>query len=387
MLRRLPYGANYLELEDMHELKYCIGEKILFRYQTTGDSMAEKMEQTAAAFFGTQYALGTHNCTEGLRVALLSTHPKVGDKVYIPAVTFVAVAGAVLSCGLIPVLVDVDEFLCMDMNALPPDAERVIVAHMEGSVAPLREGFPFLIEDAAQALGGRHADGVHAGAKGYCGVFSFHHNKILTSGEGGLIITNNGDAYAKMKLYHDHGCQRVHGEYPTWNKDTFYGENCVTSEIIASVQLQQFRHLEQIRTGLERGYRILREEVGPNGFAIRERRPGDMKLSLRLEFGEEGERSALERILKEKGLPYWTLEKYFLPDHPVLHYRNSIYADNFPWNLAPDYELPDLSATRSRLKRTICLPVSPELDEAAQVSEARAFAAALRQFTPLAQLA
>lgn len=230
-LRRLPYGANYLDQEDAIELKRAFEEKILFRYTTERQSSGDLLEQFVKNKFQVTHALALPNCTQGLRLALLSTKPKVGDKVYIPCMTFVAVAGAVLSSGLIPVLTDVDENYALDPTKLPKDAKRVIVAHMEGFVGPMPQNTEFVIEDAAQAMGAKHPDGIYAGAKGTAGVYSFHHAKILTSGEGGLVITNDKEIHHSIRAYHDHGSSRKHGEYPTWKDDAFYGENMVSSEI------------------------------------------------------------------------------------------------------------------------------------------------------------
>lgn len=381
-MRKLPYGANYLDWNDMAELKSAIDHKILFRYQTLGDSVATQFERAVMKHFGTQHALGVHNCTEALRLCLLSTKPKVGDVVYIPAVTFIAIAGAVLSCGLIPVMVDVDQDFSLDITKLPQDAERVIVAHMDGVVGKVPTNIPFVIEDTAQACGATHPDGRYAGSVGYAGVFSFKHNKMLTSGEGGLIITNNSIAWELMRKYHDHGSSRVHGEYPRWKADAFYGENFVTSEPIAAIQLQQLRHLDKIKSGLERGYSLLREQIPEKlPFRIMERKPGDVKISLRLSFETLELRNRLEELLREYKLPYWTLDRYFLPNHPVMMYRQSIYADGFPWNLSSQtLQTPnDFKHTFDRLARVICLTISPEVSEAEQQEEATAFVKVLKQ--------
>lgn len=382
MLRKLPYGANYLNYAEMSELRQALEEKILFRYQTIVPSAASKLEEHVQDKFKVLKALGCHNCTESLRLSLLATRPKIGDPVYIPSVSFVAVAGAVLSCGLIPVIVDVDENFCLDASRLPAAIERLILVHMEGTVNPFPSGIPFVIEDCAQAMGGQYPDGAYVGTKGFAGCFSFHHNKVLTSGEGGLIVTNNTVAWERMRQYHDHGCQRKQGEYPTWSEDAFYGENCVISEVIAAIQLQQMRHLDEIQEGLERGYRILLEALSPSArFVVRRRQPNDVKLSLRLEFESHETRTAFENILKRKSLPFWTLEKYYLPDHPVFKIKGSIYGDGFPWNLAPQdiFVERDFSKTRDRLLRTICISVSPEYTQSQQFAEAEKYRQAIGQ--------
>jgi dTDP-4-amino-4,6-dideoxygalactose transaminase len=364
-MRFLPYGANYLSWADMTELQEAIERGVLFRYQTESESSASRLERLASRRLGAQHALAVHNCTEALRLALISTAPAVGDLVYIPAVTFVAVAGAVLSSGLIPVLVDVDESLSLDLALLPADAQRVIVAHMEGTAASLPASVPFVVEDAAQAMGARFPDGTCVGTRGYVGAYSFHHNKVLTSGEGGLLVTNDEQVWSLMRCYHDHGSARVPGRYPTWPADAFYGENFVTSEEVAAIQIQQFRHLDEVVTGLNRHYAITLDEL-PHRADVRvlPRQEGEVKISIRFEMDSRELRDRAVTALTAQGVPNWTLNKYFLPEHPVLTGRRSIYADGFPWNLAPEDTMlsrDDFSTTRQRLDRVLCLPLSPEL--------------------------
>ncbi|MFJ2867433.1 DegT/DnrJ/EryC1/StrS family aminotransferase [Kitasatospora sp. NPDC087314] len=375
--RFLPYGANYLDWSDMAELKEVIDHQVLFRYQTEQESMASRLERLVGERLGTGHTLAVHNCTEALRLALVSTRPSVGDLVYIPAVTFVAVAGAVLSCGLIPVLVDADESLGMDPTLLPADARRVITAHMEGSVAALPQGVPYVIEDCAQTLGGRFPDGRQVGTAGYAGVFSFHHNKVLTSGEGGLVVTDDKQAWAAMRCYHDHGSARVPGHYPTWNQDAYYGENFVTSEEVAAVQCQQFRHLDEVLAGLERMYALALAEL-PDRADLRAlpRAEGDVKVSLRFRCESRELRDAAVAALTAEGIANWTLGKYLLPEHPVLTGRRSLYADGFPWNHAPEGPLAlsrdGFARTRDLLERTLCVPLSPELPQPQQAAAVKA---------------
>ncbi|GAA0477094.1 DegT/DnrJ/EryC1/StrS family aminotransferase [Streptomyces sp. NPDC046215] len=375
--RFLPYGANYLDWSDMDELREAIDQGVLFRYQTDGESVASRLERRVAERLGAGHVLAVHNCTEALRLALISTRPRTGDLVHIPAVTFVAVAGAVLSSGLIPVLVDVDDSLSMDTTLLPPGTRRSIVAHMEGTVAPLPEGVPYVVEDCAQALGARFPDGRHAGTRGYAGTFSFHHNKVLTSGEGGLLVTGDRAAWETMRCYHDHGSARVPGHYPTWNQDAHFGENFVTSEGVAAIQYQQFRHLDALLAGLERMHALAMQELPDRpDLTVLPRAAGDVKISLRFRWESRELRDAAVAALTARSIANWTLGKYFLPEHPVLTGRRSLYGDGFPWNLAPAGPLAlsrdGFARTRDLLDRTLCVPLSPELPEQEQVLAVKA---------------
>jgi dTDP-4-amino-4,6-dideoxygalactose transaminase len=379
-MRRYPFGANWLDWTEMDELRDAIDSRILFRYLTDGRSVAAQFEQAAAARLQSRFALATHNCTQALRLAILASRPAPGDIVYVPAVTFVAVAGAVLSCGLVPWLVDVDESLAMRLDDLDArlDADTpVVVAHMEGTVQPVPSR-GFVIEDAAQAFGGMHVGGQPAGSLGSAGTFSFHHHKVLTSGEGGLVVTSDQGVFERMRSYHDHGCTRVHGEYPRWSEDAHYGENMVTSEIVAAVQLQQLRHLDEVLAGLDRSYRLMAAALeGVAGLCVMPRGAGDVKISVRLLFDQEAQRDEAAARLTARGAPNWTLDRYFLPSHPVVRGRRSIYQDGFPWNLAPQQDLDAFEGTRRYLSRTLCVPVSPEVTDSEAEREAMAVAEAL----------
>ncbi|MEU3372083.1 DegT/DnrJ/EryC1/StrS family aminotransferase [Streptomyces sp. NPDC006660] len=384
MLRPLPYGANYLGWQETPELRQALDNKVLFRYSAPAPSNADLLEAHAAERLGAARALAVPNGTQALRVALMGTRPRVGEPVYIPAVTFVAVAGAVLSCGLIPVPVDVDERFGLDASLLPEGAERVIVAHMEGLVADLPEHVPYVIEDTAQAMGGRHEDGRCAGSVGYAGTFSFHHAKILTSGEGGLVVVRDPADWDVLRSYTDHGSAREQGKYPAFEPGAFYGENLCANEAVTAVQLQQFRLLDEILESLERHYALTLETVAARpGIEVSPKRAGDVKTSVRLLLDSRELRDrALDR-LTEQGLPCWSLDKYLLPDHPVVAGRASLYADGFPWNLADgDDRFRALSrdgftATRERLGRTLCIPLAPELDVENQTLMAKQVASVL----------
>jgi dTDP-4-amino-4,6-dideoxygalactose transaminase len=384
-MRTLPFGANYLDIGEMPELVDAIADKTLFRFLTPRQSAADKFERLAEAKLGTTHALAVRSGTEALRLALIATNPRVGDQVFIPAVTFVAVAGAVLSCGLIPVLADVDERFNLDVEKLPPEAERVIVAHMDGMVGPVPARARFVVEDCCQCFGASHPDNRKAGAAGYAGIYSFNHQKILTAGEGGLLVTSDSERYRLMRRYHDHGARREHGQYPRWEAGDFYGENFVTSETVAAVQLQQLRRLDDIQTGLERGYRIMLDALQAEGsnnlpFEIVSRRSGDTKNTVRLLCESAASRNRLAERLTGAGLSYWSLDRYNLAAHPVLRDRRSIYADGFPWNLqAEPQDLSRFEPLRNRLACILCLPIPPELDADQQARFSECYINVLRE--------
>jgi 8-amino-3,8-dideoxy-alpha-D-manno-octulosonate transaminase len=377
------FGASYIDPDDMPELDEAIRSGILFRWLAPEGGMSARVEEEVRTKMGVGHALALPNCTLALRLALIATQPRIGDRVYIPAVTFVATAGAVLSAGLIPVLVDVDDSLSLDPALLPAGAERVIVAHIEGTVGQVPEDVPFVVEDAAQAMGAYHPDGRYIGTAGYAGAFSFNHNKLLSSGEGGLVVTNDGDRWQLMMRYHDHGSSRVQGQYPTWDPGTFYGENLVTNEATSAIQLQQLRHHDEVVAGIARHYDITLDALPSRpDINVLHRSKGDVKWSVRLELESAELRERALSALRGHDIPVWTLDRYYLPEHPVLAGRCSIYADGFPWNLAPagplGHSRDGFRNTKSRLQRILCLRLSPKLADKEQAVAAEKASAVLK---------
>ncbi|MFC7488553.1 DegT/DnrJ/EryC1/StrS family aminotransferase [Knoellia sp. CPCC 206453] len=370
MLRSHPYGAQFLSAKDSPELFEALDERVLFRYSAKNPSVSDRLEAHAAERFGVAGALTCPNGTQALRLALLATRPVSGSRIHIPAVTFVAVAGAVLSLGLIPVCVDVDDNFALDPSLLPEDAERVIVAHMDGMVAPIPQGPEFVIEDSAQAMGGRHADGQAVGSVGFAGTFSFHHAKVLTSGEGGLVVSRFSHARDLMRSYSDHGSAREQGKYPQWNEGAFFGENLTSNEAVAAVQLQQFRALDHILERLERHHTAaVYALAGVDSVSVVPRTVGDPKVSVHLEFDDPRTRTEVQAELDAAGLPSWSLDKYLLPDHPVLTSKASLFADGYPWSLDPEathVSRDGFESTRAHLARRLVLPLAPEMSDGEQ---------------------
>ena len=174
-----------------------------------------EFEAAAAGKFGVSHAQAVASGTAALRVALAALGIGRGAEVIIPAFTFVATAEAVIQCGADLVVVDVDDSLNIDPRALQaaitPATRAVIPVHMLGAPADMeavcniaRRHDLKVIEDAAQAVGGRF-HGRYLGTIGDAGCFSFDAGKVIITGEGGMVVTNDRDIFTKARAYHDHG--------------------------------------------------------------------------------------------------------------------------------------------------------------------------------------
>lgn len=185
-----------------------------------------EFEDKFRAFTGTRHALATTSCTTALHLALLAAGIGPGDKVLIPSFTFVATANAVEYTGAVPVFIDInlDTFTIAHEKItkyLSTHKQEAILKHkcvvpvslfglcadMESINSVASEYGLVVIEDAACALGSKRR-GFHAGTEAMGGVFSFHPRKAITTGEGGMFITDD-DSYAdKVRKLRDHGASR-----------------------------------------------------------------------------------------------------------------------------------------------------------------------------------
>ena len=179
-------------------------------------------EARLAQYLGTRHAIAVSSGTAALHVALLASGIGPGDEVVVPAFTFPATANVVEMAGARTTLVDVGpDDLCIDPSALETAITQrtraIIAVHAFGQPAPMdavlgvatKHGIT-LIEDAACALGAQY-DGKNVGTFGLIGCFSFHPRKSLTTGEGGLVVTDDEAVAERSRALRNHGIQSVQG--------------------------------------------------------------------------------------------------------------------------------------------------------------------------------
>lgn len=261
--------------EERLEVNEVLETGILMRYGFDGPRKgrwkAKELEQAINQTFGSKYSQLVCNGTAALTTALASLGVGYGDEVIMPAFTFVASFEAVLSVGAVPVLVDVDETL-----TLSPDAVReaitsrtkcVMPVHMCGSMADMdalllicREHKLSLLEDACQSIGASYK-GKFLGTIGDAGTFSFDFVKTLTCAEGGAVLTNNADVYAKSDHYSDHGHDHK-GIDRGADLHPIIGYNYRISELHAAVGLAQIRKLDQFLSLQRHNHSALKEMLG-----------------------------------------------------------------------------------------------------------------------------
>lgn len=231
----------------------------------------DAFESRFAAYCGTKYALTVSNGTVGLHLVLVAYGVGSGDEVIVPDLTFVATANSVRMAHAIPVMVDVcRDTYCIDpeqvLRAITPRTKAIMPVHLYGHPANMpvlreiaSEHRLHLIEDAAEAHGAS-IDGIRAGALGDCGVFSFYGNKIITSGEGGMITTNDESLFQRLKHLRDHAMSK---EVRYWHTEVGYNYRMTNMQAALGLsQLEKINHFIARRAELLAQYRSLLEPHG-----------------------------------------------------------------------------------------------------------------------------
>lgn len=198
-----------------NEKKYVL-DCLRSTWISSSGQYVKRFEDAFAKFCGVKHAVSSCNGTAALHLALKALGVGPGDEVIVPTLTFVATANAVTYCGARPIFVDSEPLTWnLDYTTIPskitPRTKGIIVVHLYGHPANMDailsiadEHGLFILEDAAEAHGGKYK-GRMLGSLGKMGVFSFYGNKIVTTGEGGMIVTNDDSLANKVRLLNDQG--------------------------------------------------------------------------------------------------------------------------------------------------------------------------------------
>ncbi len=241
------------------EINDVLDTGILFRYnhdeQRKGIFKAREFEAEVAKLVGANYAHAVSSGSTAALCAMIAAGVGAGDEVIVPPFTYVATVEAVLMAGALPVFADIDETLCLSAEgirkAITPRTKGVCLVHMcgqmadmDGIMAVINEHNLILVEDAGQAMGASYK-GVSTGLWGKTGAYSFDFFKIATAGEGGVMVTNDEQAYRYADSYSDHGHDHI-GSNRGMEKHPILGFNYRISELHAAVGLVQTRRVPAI---------------------------------------------------------------------------------------------------------------------------------------------
>jgi perosamine synthetase len=252
----IPLAKPYFDSEELDEIK-----KVLDSGWVTQGPMVKELEEKTANYLGVKYAIAVNNCTAALHLALLSIGIKNGDEVLVSDFTFPATGHSVLYCRATPVFIDVK----LDTYNIDPEiieekitnkTKAVIPVHTFGQTAEMDKIIKIakdynltVIEDAACAFGAKNKN-KYAGTIGDIGCFSFHARKGITTGEGGMVVTNNKNLAEKIRHL------SIFGMASAWDREksnkfiipefTEAGYNYKMSDITAAIGVAQLRKLGKI---------------------------------------------------------------------------------------------------------------------------------------------
>jgi perosamine synthetase len=191
----------------------------------------ERFEKAFAEYVGVKFAMALPTCTSAIHLSLLALGVKEGDEVVVPDATWIASSAPISYVGATPVFADIDPLTwCISPESfeacITPKTKAVIPVDLYGGMADMdailgiaRRQNIAVVEDAAEALGAEYK-GKRAGRFGDTGVFSFHGSKTVTTGEGGMLVTDRADLFDRIQVLRDHG--RQPGDRMFWNTEVAY---------------------------------------------------------------------------------------------------------------------------------------------------------------------
>jgi perosamine synthetase len=229
----------------------------------------ERFEKAFAEYLDVKYAVTLPSCTSALHLSLLALGVGPGDEVIVPDVTWIASAAPIIYVGATPVFVDMDEktwcisagsfeecithktkaVIPVDLYGGIPDWDRILEIACRNNIA--------VIEDAAEALGSEYK-GKKAGAFGDTGTFSFHGSKTMTTGEGGMLVTNNNELFDRVLFLRDHG--RKPGDVLFFNTEVGYKYKM--SSMQAALGLAQIERADELVERKRKIFNWYKKELG-----------------------------------------------------------------------------------------------------------------------------
>lgn len=381
-------GALVMGAEEAAAASQVAMHRSPFRYYGVDlQHQVRRFEEDFSAYLGVPYVVGVTSCTAALHVAMKALEIGYGDKVAVPAFTFLATAGAVVASNAVPVFIDVDDRLNMDPEdldrklAADPEIRAVIVVHLLGVPADLdgllavakRHGVP-VVEDVAQSCGSSYR-GKKCGSLGDIGVFSFQMNKIITSGEGGAVVTNDPRRFARAVRFHDQGIFRDKERYGIDSPDeeeAFAGLNYRMSEFTGAVVAEQLAKLDDVVRRMRAVHDTMVEHVSAMAPKLKLRLPIDADGVAGCSFGIQLPTAAeaqtmIAALNAENIVAYLLYEGKPLYLREIYQKRRSAEKHGFPYNypfkVPLDYSDGNCPRTVDLGARTVFLPIVPTIDQ------------------------
>jgi len=381
-------GYEWIGETEKEQVNEVLDTGILFRYEFNdarkGVYKVKEFEEKFAKYTGAVYAQAVTSGSAALKVALAALGIGPGDEVITQGFTFIATFEAIIEAGAVPIPAEIDETLNLD----PEDFERkitnrtkaVIPVHMLGSPARIQEIIQIaqqrnikVIEDTAQALGAA-VGGKKLGTWGDMGTFSFDFYKTITTGEGGMVITNDRNLYVRASEYADHG----HDHNPEVGRAlegrNFLGFNYRMNELQGAIGLAQLGKLEDMIQRQFANQELIRETLESVGGIEMRHVPEDGKDSYThvcFFLSDANKAAAFHRAITQAGVSAIHFKNnlwHFLGNWEHVIERKTVWPGPYPFSGEPyggnaTYSKDMLPRSTDIVGRLVAIPVSLQTDE------------------------
>ena len=357
---KIPLYRIYYDDEDINAIT-----KVIKRgsFWTEGPEVDE-FEKVVAGYIGMKYGVSFNSGTSALHALLLAYKLKEGDEIIVPSFTFIATANAALFVKARPIFADIEE----ETYGLCPSAVQERITSKTKVLMPIHYGgLPcqikalreiaedhglIMIEDAAESLGAS-INGKKVGSFSDAAMFSFCGNKIITTGEGGIIVTDSRQIYEKLKLIRSHGRVELEPYFTSIRSSDYVGlgYNWRISSITAALGISQMAKLDKVIEMRRKSADYLTNKLlQVSGITVTRVPPGYFHVyqmyTIRVNGGKTA-RDALKENLSKRGI---MTKIYFDPVHLTCFYRNLF-----------KHQEGELPVTEKLCKEVLTLPLYPKM--------------------------
>jgi len=338
---KIAINVPFIGKEEISVVTSILKDGALTSASNQGGKYVREFEKLASSFVKSKYVIAVNSGTAALQAALYAIDIKKGDEVLIPSFTFVATANSVVSTGAKPVFVDIlKENYTMDPDDLQKKITKrtkaIMPVHLYGNVALIdriseiaKKHNLSVIEDSAQSLGSTYK-GKHTGTFFDLGCFSMYPAKVMTSGEGGFIVTNDKKLRDKLLMIRNHGM--IHG-YDT----KILGLNLRLPEINAAIATIQMKKLSKFLKARQKNANLLTELISDSNVILPHQRTHEI-VNWYLYTIASSKRDKILKKLNAKGIG--ATSYYSIPVHKTPFYNQKIHLPITEWAASHVLSLP-----------------------------------------------
>ena len=329
---KIPINTPILGKEELSAVVSVVKSGGLTSASKDGGKNVQEFEKSIRTFVKTKYAISVNSGTAALQAALYALDIKKGDEVIVPSFTFVASANAIASTGAKPVFADIlKENFTIDPESITKKITKktkaIMPVHLYGHISSLdrikeiaKKHNLSVVEDAAQSLGSTFK-GKHTGTFFELGCYSLYPGKIITSGEGGVVVTNNKKLYEKLQMIRNHGMVKGYDS-------KIFGLNLRLPEINAAIAKIQIKKLPKFIQSRRRNAKLLSDLLSDSKIQLPSERKNE-KFNWSLYTIATKNRDSILKKLNSKGIG--AAVYYPIPVHKIPIYKIKSKLTNTDW--------------------------------------------------------